>query len=171
MIKLRGRHHAEAQYAELPPPERRKAVQAAVLGELRDRGLRSGVQAISTTIQFVLFILVLIWVRFGDVAGSYGFYGLERLRDSSIGSGVSGVVLALLFMASSVAMQVLILRTAAIDSVRQHFFATRMLPVIFLAVGLFLPTGAVLAWLAANVATLIVIATGAHQPAAAVEAS
>lgn len=146
----------------------RKEVAALVRAELVARGLRSPASVAFGRVVAVLGVLTVlllaVWSRTGSAATRHGFAGMDNLSGSAVSTGVGGIAVALVLVVAAVAAQVAVLRAAGVTDPRQRFFATRISPVIFAGLGLFLPAGVVLAFAAVMLLNLAATLRVAADP-------
>ncbi|GAA4955035.1 hypothetical protein GCM10023224_45690 [Streptomonospora halophila] len=154
--------------AEEAPPDRALAA-ARAEAELRERGLRRpaevAVGRAAAVLQIAAVLLVIVWSRTGEAAPSAAFAGLDSLAAPPAASWPGGAVWALVLCATATASGIVTQRAAGSADERQRFFATRIAPVIFLGLGLFLPAATVVAFAAAMVLALATALAAARTPA------
>lgn len=142
--------------------ERRKQLRAALeLHKLRSASDLT-VGLVRKVLSILLAVVVLLWSRTGPAA-DYAFAGLDDLHGAPIRSGMAGVAWALALAVAATADQVVLQRVAGVRDRRAKFFATRMAPVIFGCLGLFLPGGTVVAFTAVMFLGLIGTVTAARD--------
>lgn len=137
--------------------------------EARDLGkpIDVAIGRLTGLISLFVAVVVVVWSRTGESASRVGFMGLDNLADSPVRSGIGGILWALALAAAGTAAQVLVQRAAEVTEERQKFFATRMLPVFFFGLGLFLPGATVIAFTCAMTvsAIAVVVVSLDHDPA------
>lgn len=150
-------------------PLGRKDAAARAEWELRERGLRRPAEAAvgraAALLQVAAVLIIIVWSRTGEAAGAAAFAGLDSLAAPPIASGLGGVAWALLLCAAATATGIAAERASGVPDERRRFFTTRIAPLIFLGLGLFLPAATVVAFAAAMVLSLAATLAATRTPA------
>ncbi|MDT0301901.1 hypothetical protein [Streptomonospora wellingtoniae] len=154
--------------AEEEPPDRGTAA-ARVEAALRERGLRRpaevAVGRAAAAVQIAAVLVVIVWSRTGEAAPSAAFAGLDGLAAPPVASWPGGALWALALCGAATASGIVTQRAVGAADERRRFFATRIAPVIFLGLGLFLPAATVVVFTAAMVLSLATALAAARTPA------
>jgi hypothetical protein len=112
---------------------------------------------VPAVLEFIAFVLVLVWAYAATTPDQVGFVGVERLSSRGAAS-FGGVVLALLLVASMVAVARWFARASGPGDDRQRFFLTWIMPTGLPVAALVIPVAVTLAWLGGNLVQLAVLA-------------
>lgn len=144
----------------------RAEVASGVRAELDLLGLRSRAATAAGVVQALLVVSIAVWSRTGEAAGGASFYGLPSLAASPVTLGPGGWAWALCLAVAATATGVAVMRAAGVTDRRQRFLTTRISPVVFLSLGLFLPAAMVLPFAGTMVLNLAaaLVATRGEEP-------
>jgi hypothetical protein len=145
--------------------ERRVQVRQALVARQLRTPVDLVVGRVIGVLSLFLALVVVVWSRTGEAAEGASFAGLTNLSQSPVRSGVAGVGWALALAAAVMTAQVVVSRVAGVRDERQRFFATRIIPVIFFGLGLFLPAATVVGFTVAMAVSSMSIVIAATDPA------